>query len=224
VGYVVTIDGPAGVGKSTAARGLARRLDWFYLNSGSLYRAVAWNASRTGLDPRAAAQDLAARITFERGPDGDTILVVGSERPGQALRTEEIGESASLLARDQEVRGILHPVQRSATRFGDLVAEGRDMGTVVFPEALVKFFLDADVQVRARRRSLELENRGVKVDRTEIRTEIAERDARDRTRDVSPLRPAPGAVLVDTSKLSIEDVIAKLAAEVTARLTKTERG
>ncbi len=216
VGHVVTIDGPAGAGKSTAARALAVRLGWFYLNSGALYRAVAWNASRLGLDPgRAgerleAARDLAGSIRFERDADGLTRIRVGDAIPGEDLMTEAIAEGASIVAGDQNVRDLLLPVQRRAGRSGGVVAEGRDMGTVVFPGADVKFFIDADVEVRAQRRFLEYASRGESVPREEILVDIEERDERDRTRPVSPLRPAEDAVTIDTSDLGAEEVVERL--------------
>jgi len=220
VGRVVTIDGPAGVGKSTAAQGLAVRLGWFYLNSGALYRAVAWNASRLGLDPAGpgdrleAARDLAGRIRLERDDDGHTRILVGDAVPGEALQTEEIAEGASMVARDQDVRDVLLPVQRGAGRSGDVVAEGRDMGTVVFPDAEVKFFLDADVEIRAQRRFLEYESKGRAISREEILVDITQRDERDRTRSASPLRPAGNAVTIDTTDLGAEEVVERMLEHV----------
>jgi cytidylate kinase len=222
VGRVVTIDGPAGAGKSTAARGLAVRLGWFYLNSGALYRAVAWNAGRLGLDPARpedrleAARDLASSIGFERDEDGLTRIRVGDDVPGEALMTEAIAEGASLVARDQSVRDLLLPVQRRAAHAGDVVAEGRDMGTVVFPDASVKFFVDADVEVRAQRRHHEYESKGEAVSREEILADIAQRDERDRTRDASPLRPAGDAVTIDATHLAPTEVVDRMLGHVAA--------
>jgi len=222
VGRVVTIDGPAGAGKSTAARGLAARLGWFYLNSGALYRAVAWNAGKLGLDPARpddrlqAARDLAGCIGFEMDGEGLGRIRVGETVPGEALMTEAIAEGASLVARDQRVRDVLLPVQRRAARSGDVVAEGRDMGTVVFPVAAVKFYIDADVEVRAQRRRLEYESRGDRTSRGEILADIAQRDERDRTRSASPLRPADDAVTIDTTHLSPDEVVDMMLGHVAA--------
>jgi cytidylate kinase len=222
VGRVVTIDGPAGAGKSTAARGLAVRLGWFYLNSGALYRAVAWNAGRLGLDPARpqdrleAARDLAGTIGFERDGEGLTRIRVGDTVPGEALLTETIAEGASLVARDQHVRDVLLPVQRQAARTGDVVAEGRDMGTVVFPDAPVKFFVDADVEVRAQRRHREYASKGERVSREEILADIAQRDERDRTRSASPLRAAADAVTIDTTHLAPAEVVDRMLGHVAA--------
>lgn len=229
MGFVVTIDGPAGVGKSTAARGLAARLGWFYLNSGDLYRAVAWNAVRLGLDPASAgdrleaARDLAGSIRLERDDEGLTRLLVGDVEPGDALRTDDIAEAASVVARDVEVRNTLLPVQKAAARGGSVVAEGRDMGTVVFPDADVKFFVDADVEVRARRRALEFRQRGRDATYEEILEDMRERDERDRMRAVSPLRPAGDAVEVDTSAIDAGEVIARLVAHVEARIPEARK-
>jgi cytidylate kinase len=224
VGHVVTIDGPAGAGTSTAARGLASRLGWFHLDSGSLYRAVAWHVRSLGLDARSAddreraALAMARTIAFERDASGSTVLVLDGQRPGSALRTEAIAEAASLVAADGRVREILGPVQKDARSRGDLVAEGRDMGTAIFPDADVKFFLDADLEARTERRRLEIASSGEPADPAGILADLCERDERDRTRPVSPLVAAPDAVLVDTTHLSIEQVLSTLLGHVRARI------
>lgn len=229
MGRVVTIDGPAGVGKSTAAKALARRLGWLYLDSGSLYRAVAWIALGRGLDPgtaegrRAAVEELAGAVRFVRDASGETRLMVGTREPGEELRTDAVARSASQVATDSRVRGGLLPVQRGVAEDGDVVAEGRDMGTVVFPQAEMKFFLTAPARVRARRRLLEFESGGRAVDPQEVMDEMMQRDDRDVTREVSPLVPAADAVLVETGSLDAEEVVEELATHVHRRFPELDR-
>ncbi len=229
MGRVVTIDGPAGVGKSTAARELSNRLGWLYLDSGSLYRATAWVAMKMGLDtgtPQGRHQAvlmLAEAIHFERTDDGVTRLLVGDEEPGGELRTDTMARGASEVARDRNVRISLLPVQQGVGLAGNVVAEGRDMGTVVFPLADVKFFLIADAEVRAQRRVVEFESRGQTVSIDEVLDEMTQRDTRDRTREVSPLVPAEDAVIVDTGHLGIEEVVDVLFAHVRERISQIGR-
>jgi len=224
VGHVVAIDGPAGAGKSTIARGLARRLGWFYLDSGSLYRATAWHMRRLGLDPRLgedrirAAREIADRVVFRADGSGCTRVLVGDSDPGDELRTDEMAEAASVIAGDQEVREVLHAVQQGSRRSGNVVAEGRDMGTVVFPDAEVKIYLDARVETRAQRRLLEYRAKGLETDLDAVLAEMKERDDRDMMRAVSPLRAAEDATVVDTSDLGIDDVIEVLVRLVKARI------
>lgn len=212
MGHVVTIDGPAGVGKSTAARGLAGRLGWLYLDSGSLYRATVWLADHLGLQVqtpegrRAASIQLGRCIRFTADDRGQTRLMLGTEEPGQELRSDEMARRASIVAADPQVRSSLLPVQRAVGQGGDVVAEGRDMGTVVFPDADVKFFLTADAHIRAARRVNEYESRGTSVDRESVLEEMVQRDTRDETREVSPLIPAQDAIIVDTGPLGVEEV------------------
>jgi cytidylate kinase len=187
---LVAIDGPAGAGKSTVARALARALGFGYLNSGAMYRAaaLAWPRDPATLD-----------IRFE----GDRVLLDG-EDVTDALNTPEISRRASELATDPAVRTALVAKQRALISHGDWVAEGRDIGTVVAPDADVKVWLTADEAERARRRGQPVE-------------EIRERDARDAGREHSPMLPAPDAVEVDTTGLSIDEVVARIVALVSAR-------
>ena len=195
---VVAIDGPAGAGKSTVARALARELEFTYLDTGAMYRAVALTALRRGDDPGAVAE----AITIELG-DG---VCVDGEDVGDAIRTPEVSEAASRAAADSRVRRALVAEQRRLMSAGDWVAEGRDIGTVVMPGAEVKVFLTADPAERARRRADELG-----LDAAAVLADQTARDERDRTRSDSPLAPAPGAVELDTTGLSLDEVVGRIS-------------
>ena len=186
---VVAIDGPAGAGKSTVARALAEALGFTYLDSGAMYRAVALQSMRSGATPADAARSLDADLLTS--PD---------------IRAPEVSEAASKVATDKDVRAALVERQRLLVADGDWVAEGRDIGTVVVPDARVKVFLTADPAERARRRAAELGS-----DPEVVLREQALRDEQDRTREHSPLRPAPGAVEVDTTGKTIEQVVEEIA-------------
>lgn len=228
--FIVTIDGPAGSGKTTIARELGLHMGWFVLESGTLYRVVAYLLQRTGpSDPPgreamvAAAREAVQHVTFVKGPDGTSGLAVDSRPMGSELRTQEIGELASVLAADGEVRDLLLPLQRSViTRERFLIAEGRDMGTRVFPDADLKFFLTASLEVRAIRRQKELAGLGIALDVDEVAQQIRERDARDEKREASPLKPAASAVIVDTSRMSIRDVISELFETIFPRVREMQ--
>ena len=189
---VVAIDGPAGAGKSTVARALAEELGFTYLDSGAMYRAVALQAMRSGGPP--AEQARALDVDLLASPD---------------IRTPEVSDAASLVARDPAVRAALVERQREIIGGGDWVAEGRDIGTVVAPDAAVKVFLTADAEERARRRASELG-----ADPKMVLRDQTLRDEQDRSREHSPLRAAPGAVELDTTGLSIDEVVQKIAALV----------
>jgi len=201
---IVAIDGPAGAGKSSVARGLAEALGFTYLNSGSLYRAVGLLTLREG----GAASDHAERLDIELG---DRVLLDGADVT-DALRAPEVSEAAARVATNQRVRGALSRKQQQMVGEGDWVVEGRDIGTVVAPDAAVKVFLTASPEERARRRAAEL---GTDVE-TVLR-EQALRDASDENREHSPLQMAPDAVEIDTTGRSVEEVVRELADLVHAR-------
>jgi cytidylate kinase len=211
---VIAIDGPAGAGKSTVAQALAAELRYRYLDSGAMYRSVGLLALR---DPGRAAAELARGATIELVPaapgDPERVVLAG-EDVSAVIRTPEVSEAASRVAADPDVREALVAVQRRLLSCGDWVVEGRDIGTVVSPDAAVKVFLTADPDERARRRAAELG-----ADEATVRAEQTLRDERDSTRAHSPLRPASDAILIDTSRLDIADVVARIAALARERRT-----
>jgi CMP/dCMP kinase len=194
---VVAIDGPAGAGKSTVARGAARALGFTYLDSGAMYRAVGLMTSRHGGPAAERAEELDIRL-------GERVLANG-EDVTEAIRAPEVSEAASTVATDPGVRAALVRKQRELLADGDWVAEGRDIGTVVAPEAEVKVYLTASAEERARRRAEELG-----ADADTVMRDQALRDAQDMDREHSPLRPAPGAVELDTSGLSVGEVVERV--------------
>jgi len=217
---IVAIDGPAGAGKSTVARRLARRLGYLYIDTGAMYRAVALAARRAGVDPDdgEALGDLAERLQFALAADGDSPrLLVDGEDVSDAIRTPEISRGSSLVSRWPRVRAALVAEQRRMGAGGGVVMEGRDIGSVVFPEARAKVYLTASVEERARRRTEELRARGEAVDPAEVLREVRERDERDCGRAHSPLCCACDAVEFSTDGLTIEEVVEGLAALVRAR-------
>jgi CMP/dCMP kinase len=198
---IVAIDGPAGAGKSSVAHAVADALGFTYLNSGSMYRAVGLLTLREG----GAASEHAERLRIELG---DRVLVDG-EDVTDALRTPEVSEAASRVATNERVREALAHKQRELIAAGDWVVEGRDIGTVVAPEAGVKVFLTASAEERARRRAAELGS-----DVETVLRDQALRDAADETREHSPLQMAPGAVQLDTTELSLDEVVQRIVALV----------
>lgn len=207
---VVTIDGPAGAGKSTVSKRLTARLGYRLLDTGALYRAVALAARRAGVawDDEAGLAALAARlpIEFELAGDQNRVLLASEDVSG-AIRTPEISQGASVVSALPGVRAGLLDLQRRLGAAGGIVAEGRDVGTVVFPAAQAKFFLTASDEVRARRRYDELTQAGVKVDLASTLAEMRERDRRDSSRDIAPMRPADDAVQVDSSTMDLDEVV-----------------
>jgi len=196
---LIAIDGPAGAGKSTVARAVARKLGFTYLDSGAMYRCVALSSLASPAVPPA---ELARTARIELG---ERILIDGRD-VSEEIRSPEVSEQASRVAGDPEVRGALVSAQRELIAHGDWVAEGRDIGTVVAPEAELKIFLTASAEERARRRAAELG-----ADPHTVLAEQALRDERDATREHSPLATAPGAVVLDTSGLTVEDVVERIA-------------
>lgn len=202
---VVAIDGPAGAGKSTIAQMLAQECGLTYVNTGSQFRAIAWLASREGISLENISQAFLDTVKLEY-IDGE--LYINGSAPGEELRTSACAAGASLIATQERVRAFLLPVQRAAAEKNWIVMEGRDIGSVVFPDAAYKFFVTASVEERARRRLAQNPEEGKSFD--EIKAAIAARDEQDSNRSVAPLRLAEDAVLIDTSDLSIDQVIGKI--------------
>jgi cytidylate kinase len=214
---VIAIDGPVGAGKSTMARRLAQALGAVHIDSGAMYRAVGWKALAAGIDltDHAALARLAegTRIQVLPGDGGFRILVDGTEVTG-SLRTPAVDQASSLVSTCPAVRERLVALQRAMAREGAVVMDGRDIGTVVFPDADLKFFLEADLTVRAARRWQEQAREGAAPDVAAVQEEVARRDTRDSSRPVAPLRPAPDAIRIDTSLRDPDAVLALLRAEV----------
>ena len=210
---IITIDGPAGAGKSTVSKELARRLGYTYLDTGAMYRAVAWAARQKGVD--AGDEKALAELCndLKLGFQGDRILVNG-EDVSSFIRTPEMDGLSSAVSRVAVVREYLTGMQRELGRQGRLVAEGRDMGTVVFPQAAHKFFLTASAGERAKRRKMQMENQGEEVAYEEILAQIEARDLADSTRSIAPLLAAPDCIVIDSSDLTVEDVLEKIVTEM----------
>jgi cytidylate kinase len=210
---VISIDGPAGAGKSSLARGLARKLGLTYVDTGAMYRAVAWKALHLGadLDDPDALGLMARRmdVHFKKARAGQRVIADGHDVT-EAIRSPQVTQTASVVAAAPGVRKALVRRQRVLGRAGGVVMEGRDIGTVVFPKADVKFFVDASVEERARRRYKEMKAKDAGVSLKVIASAIRRRDLRDRTRKDSPLRPATDACVVDTTHLTQEQVLSAL--------------
>jgi CMP/dCMP kinase len=208
---ILTIDGPSGSGKGTISRRVASRLGWHLLDSGALYRLVAYAGAHAGVaeDDEAALARIASNldIHFSMDDRGGEQIWLNAQEVSRAIRTETAGEGASRVAAMPAVRMALLDRQRAFARPPGLVADGRDMGTVVFPQAELKIFLTASPEERARRRHKQLKDKGVGVSLAALSLEIAERDRRDSSRPISPLKPAADAVLVDSTAMSIEQVV-----------------
>src|SRR3990170_3178339 len=213
MGRVIAIDGPVGAGKSTVARALARRLGYRYVDTGAMYRSVAWAAVQGGilLSDAAAVAGVARDLDIEFVPDGGgQRVLVNGENATEAIRRPEMSEASSIVSAIPAVREAMVALQRRIGESGDVVMEGRDIGTVVFPEAAVKVYLDASLDERARRRFTELRGKGEPVTYEEVRRALEERDRRDSTRAHSPLRVAPGAIVVNSTGMVVDGVVEEI--------------
>lgn len=218
---IITIDGPSGSGKGTISRQVASRLGWHLLDSGALYRLVALAGLQQGLAPddepghARIAENLAA--VFGTDPSGEEQIWLDGREVSREIRSEQAGAGASRVAAMPSVRAGLLERQRAYARPPGLVADGRDMGTVIFPHAQLKIFLTASPEERARRRYKQLKDKGLDANLAALSLEIAERDRRDASRPVAPLKPAADAIIVDSTSMSIEDVIARVLELAAAR-------
>lgn len=215
---VVTVDGPSGSGKGTLSRQVAEHLGWHLLDSGALYRLLALAAvsHSVALENVKGVESLASHLDVAFDRLSGKVYLEGHEVT-KSIRTEECGANASKIAAIPEVRKALLTRQRAFLQDPGLVADGRDMGTVVFPQAVVKLFIEASPIERAKRRQLQLQEQGISVSLDDLFAEISARDERDRKRSISPLIPAPDAVVLDTTQLSIQEVFEKVVALIKAR-------
>jgi cytidylate kinase len=210
---IITIDGPAGAGKSSAAKALAKRLGFEFLDTGAMYRAVTLAVLRAGLDPRdaEAMAGLMAVLKLEMPP---AKVVLNGEDVTGLLRTAQITAASGVVADSAPVRRRLVELQRAIAAGRDMVCEGRDQGTVVFPDAACKFFVIADAVERARRRQAEMQARGEMAPADEVLKAQQERDRRDHDRQLAPMVPAADAIVLDTTKLNLDEVVARMEQEV----------
>ena len=220
---VIAIDGPSGAGKSTIAKLLARELGFEYLDTGALYRAVALSLLQRGLNEESRDHDIVTalektKVAFRHGK-----VFLNHKDVSQEIRSPQASHFASVFSARRAVREFLLDIQREALHHENLVAEGRDMTTVVFPYAYKKFYLDASAEERARRRTLELIAKGYEADEERIRLDIIERDARDSGRDLAPLKKAEDAVLIDSTGLSVDDVFRTILAIIRQDIAGSEK-
>jgi len=212
----IAIDGPSGAGKSTLAKALAAELNFLYVDTGAIYRTVGLYVYRKGVDPQneQAVSALFGEIGVDMayGDDGLQHMLLNGEDVTKAIREHAISDYASIVSAHPSVRAFLLEKQRDFARKYDVIMDGRDIGTVVLPDAQFKIFLTASVEVRARRRYLELQTRGEQVEYETVLSDMRQRDERDTNRPTAPLRQAEDAILVDTTDLSLEESLSKLTA------------
>jgi cytidylate kinase len=210
MGKVIAIDGPSGAGKSTVAKIIAEKLGFQFLDTGALYRAVALYLRTKEINPENRDDeilDILRNVTINF--NNDKVFLNGKDVTDQ-IRTTEIGHYASVFSTRKPVRDFLFNVQRKAARSSDIVAEGRDMTTVVFPDAWKKFYLDASLESRAKRRFLQLRQQGIDISMEEALKDVRERDIRDSSRDIAPLKKADDAIYIDTTDLTLKEVVEKI--------------
>ena len=221
--YSIAIDGPAGAGKSTIAKALARELGYYYVDTGAIYRTVAYFLDLLGISPKDVdgveryIDELTVDIEYDE--EGKQHMIMNGMDVTEEIRTQDISQKASLVSAHKVVRDMLLDMQRDVARHHNVIMDGRDIGTVVLPKATVKIFLTASAEVRAQRRTDELLSKGQKADYPQILKEIQLRDHQDSTRPIAPLKQAKDAILVDTSDLDIEGVIARIK-EIIGEKTK----
>lgn len=219
---IITIDGPSGVGKSTVSRVLADRLGYSYLNTGAMYRTVALKVFRSNIDPedehelRILLSKL--NLSFEENGGGFHIFLDGKD-VSHEIKTPEISMLASYISLKPFVREILSDIQRRIGERGNIILEGRDIGTVVFPDADIKFYLDASPEIRASRRYREMVQMGRHIDWQEVFEDLIRRDASDTKRDISPLEPAEDAIIIESGHMTIEEVIDRMLSVINKRIS-----
>ena len=222
MGTIITVDGPSGAGKGTLCYALAEKLGYALLDSGAIYRVTALAAlqRKTDLTNESALAELARHLDIQFIPqNGEVNILLAGMNVSHLIRTQEVADAASKVAVFPEVRSALLQLQQDFSKNDGLIADGRDMGTVVFPNAQVKLFLDASAEERAKRRYKQLQNKGINGNFEQILAEIKERDFRDRNREVAPLKPAYDALLLDSTTLSIGEVIDQALAYIQEKVS-----
>jgi CMP/dCMP kinase len=215
---IIAIDGPAGSGKSTIAKLLAKKIGYSYIDTGAMYRALTLKALRKSvdLDDEAQLSELSDNTIIDIKPNdsGNIRILLDGEDVARFIRTPELTEKVFYIARVGAVRSKMKDIQRKIGSRGKSVFEGRDIGTVVFPDAVYKFYIDADFNERARRRHRELIEKGIDISLDEVSKDLKERDEKDMTRQAGPLKIADGAIVVDTTNMTIDEVVGKVASYI----------